>query len=178
VFEQNERIASKIRDAHRLAAQAMEMEQQRQRLAFDKGAKLSNLQIGDLVLITNEYLREGQCKKFGPKYRGPYKLAKIDYPNVELKQIKPVRKRTITVHLQRVKKFYGNIHLLQKMEQGRLPELNRCATCKLRYRKQDGDSWIGCDGCLEWFHFRCQDVVEEPDRILWYCRRCVGSAEG
>ena len=172
-YEENENVLIRLKHAHKLAAQAISEAQTIQKEKYDLDAKPTHLQMGDLVLITHEWLKEGQCKKFGPKYTGPFKIVGFDYPNVELKQLNRNRKRTMTVHLQRVKKFYGNPSLLEKLAQGRMPELNRCGACKLRYAKEDGRMWIGCDGCLEWYHFECQDLKEEPDRQIWYCRRCI-----
>ena len=172
-FGSNERIMSRMRESFRLAHEALEKEQSRQKRQYDQKAKPTELRVGDLVLRVNDYLMKGQSKKFAPRYRGPYRVASIDYPNVELQHLDASKKRTLTVHLQRVKKFIGHPRLMDHVNQGRLPELNRCGDCGVRYTKGDKSSWVGCDGCLSWYHFRCQDLTEEPQRLLWYCRACT-----
>ena len=76
-----------------------------------------------------------------------------------------------------MKKFYGTPNLLEKLEQGALPEMNKCNTCQARYVPNEEEEWIGCDGCFEWYHFRCQDLTEEPDTQLWYCKDCEADAQ-
>ena len=171
-FESNETIVNRLREAYSLAHKELDKVQSRQKTAYDQGVRVNHLRIGDLVLRVNDYWTKGQCKKFNPRYRGPYVIVGIDYPNAELKEVHSGRKRTLVVHLQRIKKFHGQPKLMESLKQGHPPELNRCGWCKVRYIPSSGDSWIGCDGCQQWFHFHCQDLKHEPENLLWYCKKC------
>ena len=46
----------------------------------------------------------------------------------------------------------------------------RCSVCKQIL--PNGDSAIGCDICLEWSHFKCQNISANPTYKYWYCKRC------
>ena len=42
-----------------------------------------------------------------------------------------------------------------------------CEICDKKYKKNDGDSWIGCDGeCNRWFHYKCVAVTDATVVII------------
>lgn len=46
--------------------------------------------------------------------------------------------------------------------------------CKVCKRDIHGDS-IGCDSCLEWFHFLCAGIQKAPKTKKWFCRMCYSN---
>ena len=39
---------------------------------------------------------------------------------------------------------------------------------------ENGDQWIACDDCEEWYHFICERIVTPPDDDKdWFCRKCL-----
>ena len=47
-----------------------------------------------------------------------------------------------------------------------------CGICNKKYRKNDSDNWIGCDGeCNRWFHYKCVGVTDVPQED-WFCPDC------
>lgn len=51
--------------------------------------------------------------------------------------------------------------------------------------KQNGESWecsecdidletrsVGCDSCLNWYHFHCAGIKQQPRSNKWFCKSC------
>merc|ERR1711881_808534 len=49
-------------------------------------------------------------------------------------------------------------------------ELWLCPGCKMG---ENGDQWVCCDKCEDWFHFKCEGITEEPSDDQWYCSACT-----
>lgn len=47
-------------------------------------------------------------------------------------------------------------------------------TCRECYHNLDEGQSIACDSCLEWFHFKCVGLINQPKTKNWFCRRCFG----
>lgn len=53
-----------------------------------------------------------------------------------------------------------------------------CASCKSSdsaVKVGDGEQWIGCDGCKEWYHYACAGFNSERevrDVNKFYCEPC------
>ena len=46
----------------------------------------------------------------------------------------------------------------------------RCSICKKSL--ENDDSTIGCDICLQWSHFQCQNINMTPSNKYWCCKNC------
>ena len=51
-----------------------------------------------------------------------------------------------------------------------LSSLVACAACGTH---SDGQ-WVECTACIEWLHFQCAGIVQEPAGD-WFCSSCIGS---
>ena len=60
--------------------------------------------IGDKVLLHDETVRRGRSSKLSQSWVGPYEIISLDDVNVTLKL---PRNRTLKVHANRLKPFFG-----------------------------------------------------------------------
>ena len=53
------------------------------------------------------------------------------------------------------------------------PDLYYCGVCKEVYLEEadEEQDWIACDSCETWFHWKCVQVVEEPESFI--CAKCT-----
>ena len=49
-------------------------------------------------------------------------------------------------------------------------------SCKSCCHDLEGQSII-CESCLEWFHFHCVGLVQQPKSKNWYCRQCIAACK-
>jgi hypothetical protein len=60
--------------------------------------------VGEKVLLHDEKIRRGRSAKLSQPFIGPYEIISIDDVNITLKL---PRNRTLKVHANRVKPFFG-----------------------------------------------------------------------
>jgi len=65
-------------------------------------SELSDIQVGQRVLIFDETIRRGRSKKVSPQYLGPYEVLAVEGVNVILKKGRSAQK----VHVNRIRPFY------------------------------------------------------------------------
>jgi len=65
-------------------------------------SELSDIQVGQRVLIFDETIRRGRSKKVSPQYLGPYEVLAVEGVNVILKKGRSSQK----VHVNRIRPFY------------------------------------------------------------------------
>lgn len=46
----------------------------------------------------------------------------------------------------------------------------KCPVCN---HGENGDQWVCCDKCEEWYHFKCVGITQEPTDDEWYCVPCT-----
>lgn len=50
----------------------------------------------------------------------------------------------------------------------------RCGICHIESTDEDNISWIACDECDKWYHFKCAGVTCAPnENESWFCRTCI-----
>ena len=45
-----------------------------------------------------------------------------------------------------------------------------CPVCGVNFLDDENKHWIGCDGCLHWWHDSCLHLTEIP--LEFYCSNC------
>ena len=98
--------AIKLTEAHKLAHFYIDKAQVRQKRLYDLAVNATNWKVGDVVYKYTPTIPIGLCKKFVPKWSGPFIIQEIDYPNVLL--FDTVKQLTILpwVHVNRIKRGY------------------------------------------------------------------------
>jgi len=44
--------------------------------------------------------------------------------------------------------------------------------CEICHKNLSWNQSIGCDLCLNWFHFKCVGITKYPKMKTWFCRPC------
>lgn len=83
----------------------IEKGQQRYKSTYDKQANDKSYEIGDYVLKDTKTYKKGLTPKFLPLYDGPYRIIKINHPNIVIENIKKPS-LTETIHINRTKQYY------------------------------------------------------------------------
>uniref|UniRef100_A0A915JRD6 Uncharacterized protein n=1 Tax=Romanomermis culicivorax TaxID=13658 RepID=A0A915JRD6_ROMCU len=63
--------------------------------------------VGECVLKELEVIKKGLAKKLQPVYLGPYKILKVNYPNLTIQALDNP-KRIKTIHVNKTKKYHTN----------------------------------------------------------------------
>lgn len=82
------------------------------------------------------------------------------------------RDENIDVH--RIKQYFsspGWLKVLELMEEKKDSDWS-CVVCSIAL---DKESQVGCDSCLEWYHFSCVGLNKAPKSKKWYCVRCYSN---
>ena len=84
------------------------MEQQRQKVLYDKNAHKLPIEIGNLVMLKlPQKLLEGISKKLHPKWKGPYRVLRIDGENCIVTSLDDPFSPPRKVHLRLVAPYYS-----------------------------------------------------------------------
>ena len=51
-----------------------------------------------------------------------------------------------------------------------------CGVCEGLYGVEEGEYWVGCDGCFQWFHHNCVALTPENEPEHFFCPECVQSS--
>ena len=47
-----------------------------------------------------------------------------------------------------------------------------CTTCGVAYAEDEGEFWIACDSCSNWYCASCENLAEEPKSETYTCKHC------
>lgn len=83
--------------AHKRAKEYLEKSKLNRKIQFDHKASETDLNLGDLVTVTNE-----SRHKFDSWYNGPFPVVRVEGPNCTIKDDKG---RLTTIHKNRVRKY-------------------------------------------------------------------------
>ena len=104
-------IIEKMFLAHQMASRNSREAREKQKVQYDKRAKLRRFEVGDVVYITNEAVRsrrlkEGMSRKFAYPWLGPFKIVqKISEVNFKVKE--EGGEKVVIVHVNRIKPQNG-----------------------------------------------------------------------
>ena len=71
---------------------------------YDQYVHVPKFETDEQVLVRDESVRRGRCKKFEAPYVGPYQSAGIEAPNLLLRTR---RSNTFKIHANRAKLFFA-----------------------------------------------------------------------
>ena len=82
------------------------------------------------------------------------------------------RDHNIDVH--RIKDYFSKSGWKKLLEMIQEKKKNdwACSVCSLALDNEQ----VGCDSCLEWYHFSCVGLSKQPKTKKWYCMRCYNNA--
>ena len=97
-------LHSRLQSSYHTARANLELQKERSKDDHDKSINAPLFTVGDKVLLHNENIRRGRSAKLSPPCIGPYEIIDIDDVNITLKM---PRNRTLKVHANRLKPFFG-----------------------------------------------------------------------
>lgn len=113
-------LATNIQNAWRIVKENMTQAQEQYTHYADQDRKAMSKEwkIGQLVLHTVNAQKAGHRHKFGPKWKGPYRIVHIERPNVMLKELAQTA-RPFRTHMNMIKQFHEPYVLpLRSMNEG------------------------------------------------------------
>jgi hypothetical protein len=97
-------LQSRLQSSYQTAKVNLESQKERSKNYHDRNINTPLFTIGDKVLLHDEKVRRGRSAKLSPPFIGPYEILDIDDVNISLKLPK---NRTLKVHANRLKPFFG-----------------------------------------------------------------------
>jgi hypothetical protein len=175
-------------------ARHIELAQQQYKHYFDRRARRREFFLGDIVTMRKrEKIDERRItNKFHPEFERLYRVVDINGPNLKLQSLSGANRPAKSYNMALCKHFGGSVEDYTNYENKlRAHQDERVAASKMDYfcAKCDGSyrsdtesgqeiHWIECDLCLEWFHFGCVDLYQEPVHAVWYCPDCIKRVQG
>ena len=97
-------LQEKMRRTNEIARENLQSAKELSKENFDKKAKEISFKVGDKVLLKSEEVRRHRTKKLGPQTLGPYEVVeKVS----DVSYIIKMGRKSITVHVNRLKSFYS-----------------------------------------------------------------------
>ena len=97
-------LQSRLQSSYQTARSNLESHKERSKEYYDRSVNTPLFVMGDKVLLPDERVRRCRSAKLSPPWIGPYQIVDIDDVNVTLKL---PRNRTLKVHADRLKPFFG-----------------------------------------------------------------------
>ena len=93
-----------LQSSYTMARQNLSMSKVYNKHHYDWYVHVPIFKIGEQVLVRDESVRRGRCKKFEAPYVGPYQSAGIEGPNLLLRTR---RSKALKIHANRAKLFFA-----------------------------------------------------------------------
>jgi hypothetical protein len=97
-------LQSRLQSSYQTPRINLEIQKERSKKHYNRNINTPLFATGDTVLLHDEKVRRGRSAKLCPPYIGPYEITEIDDVNVTLRL---TRNRTLKVHANRLKPFFG-----------------------------------------------------------------------
>ena len=185
-------LLQKLKEAWTQAAKHAFRAQNQYKTQFDKKAKRRIFQVGDLVVMKNrEKLSKSRVSnKFHPEFERLFRVIDVTGSDLLLAKVGDATREPKRYNAAIVKHFNGAEEDYMCYER-RLRGDNtnqpgprrdvdlKCGECSGSYNEdlhaQIGGrvQWKECDYCLEWYHFECVGLTDEPAQSIWHCPHCT-----
>jgi len=93
---------------------------------YDKNTNNIDYKLNDLVLKESQIVQKGKTAKLAPLYEGPYKIIKLNYPNITIQKISDPLKIE-TIHVNRTKIFHSTKENIENEQNGNKTANNECS---------------------------------------------------
>ena len=103
IQDYREELSLSLASARDIIAKAVQAAQKRYKRQYDKTVKPVTYQVGKWVLVKFPAEESGRMRKLSRPWHGPYRITKINDPNVSALKVYHPQKDGITVHLSKVK---------------------------------------------------------------------------
>jgi hypothetical protein len=97
-------LQSPLQSSYQTARVNLESQKERSKIYHNRNINTHLFTVGDKLLLHDEKVRRGRKAKLSPPFIGPYEITDIDDINISLKLPK---NRTLKVHANRLKPFFG-----------------------------------------------------------------------
>jgi hypothetical protein len=97
-------LQSCLQSSYEMAKNNIKVKEECSKEYYDKNVNVPLFSVGDKVLLYDEKVRRGRSLKLSPPWIGPYEIIGVDGVNITLKLPK---NRTLKVHTDRLKQFFG-----------------------------------------------------------------------
>jgi hypothetical protein len=97
-------LQSRLQSCYETARMTLKTQKERSKEYYDRNVNTPLFSVGDKVLLHDERIRRGRSQKLSPPWMGPCEITDVDDVNITLKL---PRNRTLRVHANRLKPFFG-----------------------------------------------------------------------
>ena len=102
-------LVTKLSHAWCLAKNKIEKAQDAQKIQYDKRARVTEIQVGDRVMVYMPSSVKGKDRKLARPYHGPYRVLKVTPSNVEVTLVDKPQDPSIFISLNRVRRCYDEM---------------------------------------------------------------------
>lgn len=103
VEDYREQLVLSLSSARDLAAKCVQAAQKRYKQQYDKKAKPCDLKTGSWVMVYFPHEETGKARKLSRPWHGPYRVVRVDNPDVTVSKVYFAKDGDIQVHQSRVK---------------------------------------------------------------------------
>ena len=103
VEDYREQLVLSLSSARDLAAKNIQAAQKRYKKQYDKKAKPPDLKVGSWVMVYFPHEETGKARKLSRPWHGPYRVIRVDDPDVTVSKVYFAKDGQIQVHQSRVK---------------------------------------------------------------------------
>jgi len=97
-------LQGRLQSSYETARSNLQVKKEKSKEYYDRTVNVPLFVVGDKVLLHDETVRRGRSSKLTQSWIGPYEIISLDDVNVTLKL---PRNRTLKVHANRLKPFFG-----------------------------------------------------------------------
>ena len=89
-------MKDELQTCHELVRESMDVEQERQITYYDRSTSGPQYEVGDLVMVFNPTIKNGQTKKFKSVYSGPQVIREIiNDLNIVIEDVKTKKQQKV-----------------------------------------------------------------------------------
>jgi hypothetical protein len=186
------KISKTLSQAWKRAAATSLQYQAKYKEYYDRRAKHRPYRVGDLVLMQSRAkLRSQFGNKMHPDFDRLFRVRAVVGPRLKLVPVGSPTEPERWTNMSMVKPFMGSEegylgyeYRLREIRLGGAVAVDQnmaCRDCGGTYEDDlhstEPVRWIQCDFCLQWQHWTCGGLQDEPVDAVWHCRQCTSALE-